>query len=437
MTRPGTFRNSFIRSDPQELRSLEWLNSVLSVGDRISLTARVSPAETRGRSRQLFGWCALKDGKALLIPMDSAAAGMGSLRLYWPQKLGPRVSRALLILGLRAGLARYVLPGAGAQAQRHSLTEGGSATFLLDYLRETFGCRDSVFGIYFGTPGPVRKPVVAIMSPQGQMLGFAKIGWNEQTVSLVENEKHTLEALAVHPFEFGRFPTVMHFARWNGRCVLITEPLPFQGGGRQDRKLRPLHIKFLTEVAGIRLVRRRFTESEFFSRLSRRLQYLRQSTPSVHTTLAEKAFGFLTDSLGSTAVPWVWRLGDFTPWNTRVEKKAHRIACIDVEYAERDGLPGWDLFHFLSQAAGNNVRTANIVSGVQREARAYFEALRIGPHLVPLLYVAYLLDLSTLWAQLWAQDNRPLTADARHTMARLVVLLDESIRKQAAGRARA
>jgi hypothetical protein len=435
VTRSGTCRNSFIRSNPEESRSLEWLDSVLSVGDRISLSARVSRIDARGRPRQLFGWCALKDGRALLIPVDSAAAGIGSLRLYRPQKLGPRVSRALLILGLRAGLARYVLPGAGALAQGHSLTDGGSATFLLEYLREAFGHSDTTFGIYFGAPGPVRKPVVAVISRQGQMLGFAKIGWNEQTVSLVENEKRTLEALAVHPFNFGRFPRVTHFARWNGKCLLITEPLPF--GGREDRKLRPLHIRFLTEVARIGQVRRRFTESGLFSRLRVRLHDLRGSIPAVHATLVERALDFLKDSLGSTDIPWVWRLGDFTPWNTRIERREHRIACIDVEYAEKDGIPGWDLFHFLSQTAGKNVRTANIVSAVQRDSLAYFEALCIRPQLIPTLYVAYLSDLYTLWAQLWARNNRPLTADAADAMARLVGLLDQSIRKQATERTRA
>ncbi|HVP18668.1 MAG TPA: hypothetical protein VMU36_06695, partial [Spirochaetia bacterium] len=81
MKRSVVCRNSFIRSSTQESRSLEWLSSILSVGNRISLNANVSSADAPGRPRQLFGWCALKDGRALLIPVDSAAAGIGSLRL--------------------------------------------------------------------------------------------------------------------------------------------------------------------------------------------------------------------------------------------------------------------------------------------------------------------------------------------------------------------
>ncbi len=434
MTSPRPCPNSVIRPDTSH--SLEWLSSVLYVGNRIHLSARVSRTDRPGEAHQLFGLCAFKDGRALLIPVDSAAAGVGCLRLYRPQKLGARALRTLLILGLRTGLARYILPGAGDLSPGYPLANGARAMFLLDYLREVLGRNDAVFGISFGPPGPVRKPVIAVASRTGQMLGFAKIGWNERTVSLVENERRALEALAGYPFKFGRFPRVTHFGRWNGRCVLMSEPLPIQGRAGGDRKLRPLHIRFLTEVARINQVRRPFAESGFLSRLRGRQQHLRRSPPVVDAAVVEKGLDFLTDSLGSIDIPWVWRLGDFTPWNTRIEKREHRIACIDVEYAEEDGIPGWDLFHFLTQIAGENIHAAGVVLSALRDARPYFEALSIDPRLVPPLYVAYLLDLSTLWAEMWAQHNRPLSAEAGRALARLAGLLEESMHTQAAQQVR-
>jgi len=436
MTPTGIRRPAPVRPHPHELTSLEWLNSVLSVGSRISLSAGISHTDARGRPHQLLGWFALKDGRALLIPLDSAAAGIGSLCLYRPQKIGPRISRTLLILGLRAGLARYVLRRAGSLVQSHPLKNDDGATFLLDYLREAIAQDDALFAIHFGAPGPVRKPVIAIMSRQGQTLGFAKIGWNVQTVSLIENEKRSLDALAARPLQFGRFPKARHFARWNDRCVLITDPLPLQGGRRTDRRLRPLHVQFLIEIAVISVVRGSFRESGFFSRLRVRLDCLRDTIPVDHARILEKALDSLTASLGTIDIPWVWRLGDFTPWNTGIEKKAGRIACIDVEYADRDSIPGWDIFHFLRQAAGQNSGKVDIASAAQRDGLAYFEALSIYPRLIPTLYAAYLFDLYTLWAVLWVRHDQPLTSRAAETLAHLTGLLDESMQKQEAERAR-
>ncbi len=429
MMRTGNRRPSPVRSHPVQMGSLEWLNSVFSVGDRISPGDGFSRTDAPG-PLPLLGWLALRDGRILLIPLDSAAAGIGSLCLYNPQKIGPRISRELLILGLRVGVARRVLQGAGALVHTRSPKNDGGPGFLLDYLREVFGQDDVVFGIHFGAPGPVRKPVIAILSRQGQPLGFAKIGWNGRTVSLVENEKRSLEALAARPLKFGRFPGARHFARWNDRCVLVTDPLPLQGGRRKDRQLTPLHIQFLIEVAGISQVRGRFKESAFFSRLRVRASGLRGVIPSAHSLILEKALDFLTSALDSIDIPWVWRLGDFTPWNTGIEKEARRITCIDVEYADRDSIPGWDIFHFLSQAAGQGIRRVDVASTAQRECRAYFEALGISPRLIPALYAAYLCDHYSLWAQLWAQDNQPLTAHAAEALARLTGLMDESVRKQ-------
>ena len=428
MTRRTARLPSPIRARLEEGSSLEWVSSLLGIGHPISEDARVSKTDATA----LLGRIALRDGRTLLVPMGPAVTGIGSLRLYRPQKLGPRIWRTLLIVALRTGVARRVLQKARALVQGPSAGNRGDATFLLDSLREMFGHRDIVFGLHFGAPGPVRKPVVAIMTEGGDFLGFAKIGWNEQTVSLVENEKRCLEALALHPLKSGRFPTVLRYARWDGRCMLVTAPLPLHRGRREDRKLGPVHLQFLIEVAAISRARESFARSGFFSRLQGRLSHLTDVIPAGPASIPGKALDFLASTLGSADIPWVWRLGDFTPWNAGVEKGARRIACIDLEYAEKESIPGWDIFHFLSHAAGRNARGADVVSTAQRRCRAYFEALDIGPRLIPALYVAYLLDLYTLWARIWARHDGQLTPPAARALSRLIRLADQSMRTQEA-----
>ena len=387
-------------------------------------------------TRAGFGWCRLADGRALLIPLDSPAAGVGALSLYRPQNLGPRILRSLLGLGLRAGLARHLLRETSAAVERWSAPDGDDATFLLDYLRDACGGADVVFGIHLGAPGPVRKPVVAIMSRRGRALGFAKIGWNAQTVALVENEKASLEALASRSLALGRLPRISHFARWSDRCVLVTDPLPLRDARGWERRLTPLHVEFLSEVAAAARVTGSIGESAFLSRLRERRGRLDGSIPADHARILDAAAGQVASSLDAVDLPWVWRLGDFTPWNLGIESRPPRVSCIDLEYADPRSIPGWDMFHYLRAAVGRGGDRADIASMAWRDGQAYFEALGIDSRLVPALYAAYLIDLYTLWAELWAGYDLPPSPLAADTLARLAGSLEQAARRQRTERAR-
>jgi hypothetical protein len=146
------------------------------------------------------------------------------------------------------------------------------------------------------------------------------------------------------------------------------------------------------------------------------------------------ALDLLAARLDSAEIPRVWRLGDFTPWNAGIEKEGRRVACVDVEYAEAEGIPGWDIFHFMTSAAGRSIRGLDIASIVMRECPGYFDALAIERTQIPSLYAAYLADQYTLWARMWARHDGPLTAPASETLAMLMRLLDESMRTHHAER---
>jgi|GEM_PF-261443 len=420
---------------PEGARSgtLRWLDSVLVERGQAQFSAG-PPSDPRWRPMGSWAWLGLRDARALLLPLDSRAVSSGALDLYRPRLPGARLLKALLLFGLRTGLARLALAKVRIGVRRDPPPTDCGDVFLLDYLREVLGREDLLFGIYAGAAGAVRKPVVAILSPEGQKLGFAKIGWNQQTCALVENEKQTLEHLAAHPLASGRFPIVRHFSRWHGRCVLITDPLPLPDGLGVSRAARKLLERFLSEVALLGKSRIAFGKSEFYARLLRRRETLNAVLPAGHPPVLAAAIDWLSAELGPEEIPCVWRLGDFSPWNLGIDKRSRRISAIDVEYAERDSIPGWDIFHYVSQAAGR--KRLDVAAAVRHGWLGYFEALRVDPLLIPMLYAAYLGDLYTLWAELWHESGQPISARAAEILDRLIQLLGGLLQRQKPARAR-
>jgi hypothetical protein len=335
-----------------------------------------------------------RGGRQYLIPPSPRQAALAALRLYRPQKPGPRLALGLLAAAVRWGPGARLLPKADAPAAR----EAG----LLDYLQKALAHGPLSLGLSTGTAGPSRKPVLLLMNREGRPLGYAKIGWNVQTSELVGNERKTLEYFAGRSLEHGRLPGVLHFGTWNGRSVLVTEPLELPRRGQ--RELTDLHVQFLLEVARAEPRREKFAESAFFSGLQAGIRDVGEGAPSYQRRVLQEAADLLGSKLGSRELPFVWRMGDFAPWNLGVDGRAGKILAVDLEYAAPRDIPGWDLFHFLSGSL-----TRQPLAG---RAWKYFQALEVDPELVPWLRAAYLAGLCLRWIRLWCAPGILKTAEA-------------------------
>lgn len=372
-----------------------------------------------------FGLITLKDGRGYLIPSISRPAAISALDLFNAQTLKARSFKKILSIGLYLGIIQLLLPKVRfIKHQQKQEVDCKDNIFILDHLKNIFGRNDLRVAIATGTPGPQRKPVLLVMSSKGESLGYVKVGWNEQTRHLIKNEKRALEVFNSYPFEYGVLPRAIYFANLDDKSLLITEPLSLGDKHRSRAKLEDLHVQFLMEVSRVSVIKEKFIKSRFFSRLSSRLNDIKAYIPSYQMQVLEEALDLLVLRLGSVELPWFWCLGDFVPWNIGIDRDVHKIIAIDVEYAAGGSVPGWDIFHFLSQSFHRiNEQLRAIYSVNYRAMLSYFRALDIDPSVIPLLHIAYLLDLWTLWAQMWKMSNKFKSVEASKILREKVTLL--------------
>jgi thymidylate kinase len=374
----------------------QWLSSILG--------APAAPDTGPGRMPgAAYGRIALSGGRQYLIPVGNRRAALAAMRLYRPQKAMSRLASGLLSAAIRWGPAARLLPKACLPASGE----------LLDFLKSASGRQDLTLGISTGAAGPPRKPVLLLMNAKGVPLGYAKVGWNEQTRLLVESERRALEFFALHSPAHGQFPGVLHFGACGQWKVLVTEPLELSRGRADRPELEELHIQFLLEVAEAGLKREKFGQSAFFSGILAGLLELRGRAPSYQLRLLEDAIDLMSRKLGCVEMPFVWRLGDFVPWNISIDRRAGKIQAVDLEYAAPQEVPGWDLFHFSSQPrSGLKPWFEEKPAAGASAAWKYFQALQIDPQLVPWLRAAYLASLWTLWTRLWSAPGIQKSAAA-------------------------
>ena len=410
----------------EESNPIKWLCEILTNGTNnpsILVGNRFRRKNKTNGSKDVyeFGWLTLKDGRGYLIPLDSRQTVIQSLNLYNAQNVKARFAKHLLSVGLRVGLAQPLLRKVGLVIQQNTDDEATDVP-LLAHLKEVLGYRDLRFGISLGTPGPQRKPVLLVMSSKGEPLGYVKVGWDKQTRRLVESEYHSLKILNNQSFEYGVLPKIIYFGHYHDKCLLITEPLVLQ---KHLTKLEDLHIQFLCEVSKVSITKEKLLNSKFFTSLTSRLSGIEGYLPSYQFQVIEKAIDLLISRIGLIQIPWVWRLGDFTPWNISVNKNANKIVTIDLEYASDKCIPGWDIFHFISQSSH---KTVDKFQDIYLPANyhvilPYFQELNIDEGLIPLLYIAYLVDLWTLWMQMWEESGRSQSVEAFRAFRRIITII--------------
>jgi hypothetical protein len=144
----AAYRQAAGSPQPAPRDTLQWLSSVFAQGEQVLFSAGRPTPGPSWRPADNFAWIGLRDGRALLLPMQSTAAGSRALDLYRPRFPGARVLRALLFLGLRIGLAQLLLVKVRTYVRRDALPADGRDVFLLDYLRKLIGRGDLQFGIY-------------------------------------------------------------------------------------------------------------------------------------------------------------------------------------------------------------------------------------------------------------------------------------------------
>lgn len=264
------------------------------------------------------------------IPLESPQAAAAALRINTPFRTLPRARHFGARAAARSGFYR-LFPDQVILAQK-------SEPELDRIFRAMLGKDHLHYAISSGTPGPARKPTIAMLDDSGEWLAFAKIARTTLGKRLVGQEAACLAQLASRPGLRASVPRLLLDTDMDDSRVVAQASLP---GRMPGARITPDHRRLLDAMETRE--RSPASTSGFLQSLIERGR--EASIP--HLDLARHLCQIQL-ALQGTSVPETVVHGDFTPWNLR--RHHARLSAFDWEYGHLDGLPLIDELHYQLQA---------------------------------------------------------------------------------------
>lgn len=321
----------------------------------------------------------------VLPPSDVAAAGSMLHRLGKGRSPLSRPMRTLLVRTAGSGmLERMGWPKVRVAAAH-------PADSIERHLGEALGA-DVRVGIILGTARANQKPVLQVYTTTGELLGYAKVGHNALTASLVDKETATLARLEGREKKHFRSPAVLSSAGWRDLRVLVVSPLAGEPGTRVTPDARRAAMRELAALDG--LTRSALAGSAFWSRLGGDVASLPE--PDLRARLV-RAYDELAARLGAAELDFGAWHGDWGHWNM-----AHGDGVVQLWDWERfdAAVPlGFDEVHFLAQRVRPGTRRfaaqhEELVAAVP----AALATFGLDPDVARATMSLYLLEISTRYA---------------------------------------
>ena len=394
---------------------LAWLAQVLWSG---VASARVATRDPSAIERYVVVPSAAKP--RLLLPAEprAAATALSAFNALRPART--RAERAMLAVVMRSGLARTML------RDRLAIGADRGDMLLSRALADILGRERVVLAVNVRPPTPFRKPVVQVLTPQGELLAFAKIGWNEVTKDGVRSEADALAALDGGT-DLLATPRLVHRGPWLGHEILVTSPLPASVRRYRAQDGAP-SLAVSREVAGLRgTTRSTLAQSAYLGRLHSRIDAV--AAAAVRPDIVEALDALLAAIAGRAAASelefGMWH-GDWSPWN--LAHAGSRLAAWDWEYASDDVPVGSDAVHFRFQVAFIG-RGMPITEAFSFAAQAAPDLLAGGieePELVTALHAAEIAVRYLHAMMLGADENARFTAGAVDALRAVAVRLERT-----------
>jgi hypothetical protein len=272
----------------------------------------------------------------LLVPVARRPAATALRRYGKPSSLKTRLGTQGLSLVFRTGLGTAML-------RDRLLVQAPAGTPTIEsYLGEALGL-DVTVSLYLGSARANRKPVLQLLTRRGDTFGYAKVGVNELTKTLVRVERDALTRLGHTKMETLTVPRMLHYGAWQDLTVLVLSPLPVWlrhsplPSGHLERAMR--------EVAGLDGISRApLVTSAYWQRLGRLLSTADKNDD--RSTLLD-ALGGIAERAGGATLSFGACHGDWSPWN--MAKTSNGLLVWDWERFST-GVPlGFDALHHWLQ----------------------------------------------------------------------------------------
>jgi hypothetical protein len=332
--------------DPRERQDgLGWVSRAIFPDDRLRLefasAARDSAPPAGWRVSGRYAAVPSLARPRFLLPLVSrrvAAASMLAYNALRPAKV--RAGRAAV--GVLARLGVFDLIGVPVLTVLAPAGVEGADLLLTEHLATVLGNGPLHAGIGIRPPDPHHKPTLQLFDDLGRPRGYAKIGWNEATRSLVRAEATALRELPRGGGDFPDAPRLMFAGAWHDREIAVVEPMP--PGVRRIRRPQVPRLAAMLAVArrgGPATPRRPLRASPYLAALRARAAGADEAIRTAIDGFATR-YGELLLELGD------WH-GDWVPWNLG----RHRGRLLAWDWENRaSGVPvGFDLAHQAFQIA--------------------------------------------------------------------------------------
>ena len=335
----------------------------------------------------------------LLVPADRHGAAAAIRHHTRPRSSAGRLGVKALSLSLAGGL------GAVLRGRVHVQAPAGANT-IESYLKEVLA-QDLQLSMYLGPARANRKPVLQLLTEDGETAAFAKVGVNPLTCRLVRAEHDSLLRLGRAGLSEITTPQVLHFDSWQGLDVLVLSPLP---AWLPPRPLSSSRLTAaMTELAHVGGVQRGpLLGSAYLRDLHSRLTDADEGAEraALHDALdalaARAGHGVLT--FGS------WH-GDWSPWN--MASTSRGLLVWDWERFTCGAPLGFDALHHRLQSevtAGQHDPAAAARQCIDR-APHQLAPFGVAPRQAQVTALLYLVDLATRYlADRQAKAGAPLGA---------------------------
>lgn len=357
-----------------------------------------------------------------IVPLKNKELFISSLALYQPSLVRAKFLKKMAILAAKAGLSNLTIRNR-VYFQRSD-----------DSIKKIFNRKALEYAIFTGTEGCHQKVTVQVMDEEGSILGYIKVSDNEDIDRLLKNEAEILGDLLKLEIKNGLFPKVIYQGHINDVNILILDTLK-SVHSKFSSNLSDAHIDFLSEIFQKTSREMKYSESRFAIELRMRLQDLatvgsdnktkefkRLGEPKAETLkeyeiarvenerleirrlgdLYQKVVNYIEDEIGNKILPFGMCHRDFTPWNTFFHNR--QLYVFDWEYAKREYPPMLDVFHFIVQDGilVRKLKPEGLIKKVikiQGLIERYLASIEVTKHLIPSLFLCYLLDISLLYIE--------------------------------------
>jgi hypothetical protein len=331
-----------------------------------------------------------------LVPLASRRAAWASLSRYNTlRRFRNRVPRRVIGAGMRAGIAQRVLHDRLTVCIADSVPDQDLPGWWIDaHLRELLDVPRVTMAIGVGAHSAFHKPTLQLVAPDGHAIGYAKVGCNRVTRSLVRNEARALAAHTARPLARLATPRLLAAGAWNGLELVISTPLPVE-----VRRYRPFDVvpelEVTREVAGAAggVREQPLTESTYWRRARGLVEEAARGEDRELAAVTRGYARWIEERWGTTALFFGAWHGDWVSWN--LARAGGRLFAWDWEYCA-DNVPlGLDLPHWHFQMAFVRERhsVAEAFARASERGSPLLERLGMGPAAAAATAAIYRLEI--------------------------------------------